>query len=346
MAIDTKSLTQLITEFRAYQAKDSITPENLGHILQRIVDLLSTAGTAETVEQLQTLLNALKTNGNVVTNVRQGSFDRNHIYAIMDFINLTTGESGQSSGLFIQQATTEHAGAMRAQQVTDLNTARNNINGKILPQLETHESAILAMQKALGIGDGSSVTNIVNTSQISCEVVNHQLHIKGASKLTAAGYVPYLFRLTRKRNHYHHRERNESNMNKKYCPQSKGWHLYGSCHTVTMERDTLLFSTNSKPYIHKVASDYSPKASTLVSVHTHKKGYKSIGWGRSTIILNNLENAKKPEKMRMIRLRYAVGFAKRMTPGKIQITPANLVSSLAEFSLVFDPNTQEWEFSK
>ena len=132
MAIDTKSLTQLITEFRAYQAKDSITPENLGHILQRIVDLLSTAGTAETVEQLQTLLNALKTNGNVVTNVRQGSFDRNHIYAIMDFINLTTGESGQSSGLFIQQATTEHAEAMRAQQVTDLKTARNNINGKIL----------------------------------------------------------------------------------------------------------------------------------------------------------------------------------------------------------------------
>ena len=36
MAIDTKSLTQLISDFRKLQAKDSITPESLGSILQRI----------------------------------------------------------------------------------------------------------------------------------------------------------------------------------------------------------------------------------------------------------------------------------------------------------------------
>ena len=35
MAIDTKSLSQLIAEFRKLQAKDSITPESLGYILQR-----------------------------------------------------------------------------------------------------------------------------------------------------------------------------------------------------------------------------------------------------------------------------------------------------------------------
>ncbi len=33
-----KSLTQIIIEFRALQAKDAITPESLGYILQRIVD--------------------------------------------------------------------------------------------------------------------------------------------------------------------------------------------------------------------------------------------------------------------------------------------------------------------
>ena len=47
MAIDTKSLSQLIAEFRKLQAKDSITPESLGYILQRIADLLATAGTSE-----------------------------------------------------------------------------------------------------------------------------------------------------------------------------------------------------------------------------------------------------------------------------------------------------------
>ena len=52
MAIDTKSLTQLITEFRAIQAKDAISPETVGYILQRIADLLATAGTSDTVTKL------------------------------------------------------------------------------------------------------------------------------------------------------------------------------------------------------------------------------------------------------------------------------------------------------
>lgn len=39
MAINTKPITQLITDFRALQAKDAITPESLGYILQRIADL-------------------------------------------------------------------------------------------------------------------------------------------------------------------------------------------------------------------------------------------------------------------------------------------------------------------
>lgn len=41
MAIDTKSITQLISEFRKLQTKDSITPESLGYILQRLADLLA-----------------------------------------------------------------------------------------------------------------------------------------------------------------------------------------------------------------------------------------------------------------------------------------------------------------
>ena len=39
----TKSLTQIITEFRALQTKDAVSPESLGYILQRIVDLLCCA---------------------------------------------------------------------------------------------------------------------------------------------------------------------------------------------------------------------------------------------------------------------------------------------------------------
>ena len=346
MAIDIKSLTQIITEFRALQAKDSITPESLGYILQRIADLLATAGTSEVVNEVNKLLTALKNAGTSLSDITQGQADRNHIYATKKTVNLSNGTVASSSGIFIQQATTERAGAMRAQQVTDLNTARNNINGKILPAIDTLEKTLAQLQGILGIGDGKTITNIINTAQISCDVANGNLHIKGASKLMNAGYVPYLFRLTRKRNQFHEKERNDSNRHKKYCPISKGWHLYGSCYAVKIERDTLLFSRNARAQLHRPSEDYSPQPQALVRVHTNSKGHKSIGWGRSTIVLNNLENAKNQKKMRMIRLRFAVGFAKKMTPGKSAITPANLVSSLAEFSLVFDPNTQQWSFSK
>ena len=346
MAIDIKSLTQLITEFRALQSKDAVSPESLGYILQRIADLLATAGTSETVAEITKLLNNFKNGGAALTAIRQGQADRNHIYATIDSTDYATGEQFQSNGLFIQQATTERAGAMRAQQVTDLNTARNNINGKILPAIETHEKAIALLQSILGLGDGTSVTNVINTAQISCDVVNGNLNVKGASKLVSAGYVPYLFRLTRKRNQYHEKQRTDADRHKKYCPIKKGWHLYGSCYAVSLQGDTLCFSTNSKSQLHKESDGYSSSPSALVHVHTNAKGYKSVAWGRSTIVLNNLENAKNPKKMRLVRLRFAVGFAKLMTPGKAAITPANLVSSLAEFSLVFDPNTEQWSFSK
>ncbi len=59
MAIDVKSITQLISEFRKLQTKDSITPESLGYILQRIADLLASAGTSETQAILGNWYNTL-----------------------------------------------------------------------------------------------------------------------------------------------------------------------------------------------------------------------------------------------------------------------------------------------
>lgn len=66
MAIDTKSLTQIITEFRALQTKDAVSPESLGYILQRIVDLLLTARTSETVANIQKLLDGFKAAGGCI----------------------------------------------------------------------------------------------------------------------------------------------------------------------------------------------------------------------------------------------------------------------------------------
>ena len=114
MAIDTKSLTDIITEFRALQSKDAVSPESLGYILQRIVDLLATAGTSETVSNITKLLDGFKAAGQAITALSQGQADRNHIYANKSTVNLATGAVSASSELFIQQATTERSSTLTA----------------------------------------------------------------------------------------------------------------------------------------------------------------------------------------------------------------------------------------
>ncbi len=84
MAIDTKSVSQLITDFRALKAKDSITPESLGYILQRLADLLATAGNSETIAKIQALLDGFRIAGYAITNIKQGAADRNNVNAVID----------------------------------------------------------------------------------------------------------------------------------------------------------------------------------------------------------------------------------------------------------------------
>ena len=175
MAIDTKSVTDLITEFRALQTKDTVSPESLGYILQRITDLLATAGTSETIAQIQKLLDGFKTAGQAITSIEQGKADRNNIYADKKTVNLSTGVISSSSEIFIQQATTERAGAMRAQQVIDLNAAKKSIS-----TLET-EVATLKQQSS------SSTAAAIQTFSVTAE--DGYLKVYDHEDLVKAGYV-------------------------------------------------------------------------------------------------------------------------------------------------------------
>lgn len=345
MAIDTKSLTQIISDFRKLQSKDSITPESLGSILQRIADLLATAGTSDTVEKIQKLLDGFKTAGYAISSIAQGQTDRNHVYADIRKVSLIDGSITSSSGIFIQQATTERAGAMRAQQVTDLNAARKNVT-ELQKQYSELEKILADMQKALGIGDGSSITNVINTSQFSIVIEDGRLLMYGIGKLTSAGYVPYLFRHTRKRNQFDDKLASaEDRASKKYCPSRKGWNLYGSCHTLKISGNVVMISTNEKFSFSKPAEEYTESPSAFVKTFTRKDGVPCFAWGRSVVSLRDA-NSKKPNQLRMIRLRFGIGFAKKINPGRTLITTANLVTSLAEFSLIFNPKTQKWTFGK
>lgn len=343
--IDTQSLTDIITEFRRITAKDAITPESLGAIMQRIADLLATAGTSETADVLMKWYNAMRAALHYISSLSQGGADRNHIYLSRTTVNPITGTSLLSSNAIqIQQATTERAGAMRAQQVIDLNAAKKGVTTLEKTTAELTDTLAQLLAK-LGLGDGNSISTVFNTAQISCQVIEGRLHILGAQQLVKAGYVPYLFRWTRKRNQFRDKYATaEERARKKYCPKSKGWHVYGSCHMITLRGQEVLFSTNSHYALHRPAEGYSPDPECLFSTHIDRNGDEFVGWGRSQVMLRDIKSQKKAH--RMLRFRFAIGFAKKILPGRIAITPANLVSSLAEFSLIYDPALKSWNLSK
>ena len=91
--INTSSLTAIITEFRRLQAKDSITPEALGSILQRIAELLATAGTSETQQALNNWYEAMNQAAPYISALVQANFDRNNVLLNPTLVDPIEGES-------------------------------------------------------------------------------------------------------------------------------------------------------------------------------------------------------------------------------------------------------------
>lgn len=126
--IDITNLTSLITAFRNETELGSISPETLGSLLQAIANLLSAASTDQEQIKLTNIYDNLLKMGNCLTNLAQGDADRNNVLADYAFFNPISGlHSAQSSQILIKQATTEQAGAMRAQQVIDLNATKKGV---------------------------------------------------------------------------------------------------------------------------------------------------------------------------------------------------------------------------
>lgn len=126
--IDISNLTSLITAFRQETEQGSISPDTLGALLQAIANQLQSATTDQEQSKLTNIYNNLLKMGNCLTNLAQGDTDRNNVLGDYTFYNVVSGiPSAQRGQVLIKQATTERAGAMRAQQVIDLNAAKKGV---------------------------------------------------------------------------------------------------------------------------------------------------------------------------------------------------------------------------
>lgn len=390
MAINTSTITQLISDFRALSQKDSISPESLGVLLQRLADLINTAASDADYQAIYDAFQKFVANIAAVPTalykLEQGSADRNDILMNITTSHLINGVTMTlKDALFIRQATTERAGAMRAQQVTDLNNTRTGLaalqktvatlsdlvaqlettvstNGELLNRvadeanycsegiadltenLQVTNDDLAATQKSVQ-DNSSTITSIkakTDCPRIAVDIVDGKLHVYNTSYYTKNGYYPFVFRFTSKRN----RCTLENYPDKKRGAKKKGWHVIGGLpNNVKFDSNgCVMFRTSPLEDWHMIENgviiSHSYEAKYVVGVKgTGEKMY--VPWGKKKVRVTSNHGTYL-----MRRFRFAIGFAKSFNNVFATITPAHLVSNLAEFSVIFDPCTKEFHLGK
>ena len=389
MAINTSTITQLISDFRALSQKDSVSPESLGVLLQKLADLINSAASDADYKAIYDAFQKLVANSAAVPTalykLEQGSADRNDILMNVTTSHLINGVTMVlKDSLFIRQATTERAGAMRAQQVSDLNNTRTGLaalqksftalsdvvanlgttvseNGSKLElvadeanycsegiadlaeNLQVTNDDLAATQKSVE-ENARGITSIkakTDCPRIAVEVVDGKLRVYNASYYTKNGYYPFVFRFTSKRN----RCTLENYPDRKRGAKNKGWHVIGGLpNDVKIDSNgCVMFRTSPLEDWHHLGNDlisHSYEAKYVVGAKgSDEKMY--IPWGKKKVRVSSNHGTYL-----MRRFRFAIGFAKSFNNVFATITPAHLVSNLAEFSVIFDPCTKEFHLGK
>lgn len=361
MALDTTSLNQLITDFRALSQKDSISPESLGSLLQRISDLLKGCSSDIEAKPLFALLNGIKAVPSALVSIAQGNDDRNNVLMTFVTSNLLNGTSVKTeNATFIRQATTERAGAMRAQHVAALNAATSGVQSLRTSVDSLSESVseitdnVGALEKSVNaslnaVSEMSGKVNKLSLPKIECRVVGNKVSVLNFQQYLSAGYVPYLFRCTVRRN----RLRIEKFKLDGYAEHAKGWNMFGGENVVRVSSGgELSFSSKDHSMWHNkdflAHGDYECNPLLLVDPHVQTQGsyegYIVVSWGKRNVKVRDQNDGG--DKGRLLRFRFAIGFGRKIKQTSETITPAGLASNLGFFSVVYDPFLNAWHFSR
>ena len=336
--IDTSSITALISAFRAEVAQNSISPEKVGGILQQIVDALSKAASNGDVADFLALQERLQALTTIYTSLTQGTSDRNHVYLTPTTYNVAKGEHyTNADSIRIQQATTERAGAMRAQQVIDLNAAKKDIT-ELKNNQKTTDEVIIEIEDNITLLN-NRLNEIQDIRTITVEVKSRFLTVQGAEPLLAQGRLPYLFRLTKKTNRKRYTDSTGKRIRKKNKPR-KGWHLMGDRNSLKIDSSTFEVSINTTIHGADREPSYSYHPMDFIKLSNDLNGHKQVTYGKRLISLWNEEK----EQERKVSLKYGIAFGYKRTGDGLPIDL--LCTNIAEFSIVYDPVDKSWSFSK
>ena len=382
MAINTTTISQLISDFRALSQKDSISPESLGILLQRLADLINTAAADIDFNAISNALNNVPT---ALVSMAQGSADRNDILMDVTSSNLVKGIRATTRNLvFIRQATTERAGAMRAQQVIDLNSTRSGLDS--LQKSHTELTSKVSSLENTVLNNGAQLARVAEVAAYCSEgiadiaenlqVTNDDLaaaqksveeNTKGITSIKAKTDCPRIavevvdgkLRII---NYNYYKENNyslfvfrftskrnrctlENYPNKKRGAKHKGWHVIGG-----LPNNVKL---DSKGFVMFRTSPLTDWGEDKEGVFSHSYEAKYAVGAKGTAEKIYVPWGKKKVKVTttrgtylMRRFRFAIGFGKAYDRNLVALSPAMLASNLAEFSVIFDPCTKEFHLGK
>ena len=389
MAINTSTITKLISDFRALSQKDSISPESLGVLLQRLADLINTAASDEDYKAIYDAFQKFVVNIAAVPTalykLEQGSADRNDILMNVTTSHLINGITMTlKDAVFIRQATTERAGAMRAQQVIDLNSTRTGLAS--LQKTVSSLSNVVAQLGTTVSANGELLTRVDEVANYCSEgiadltenlqVTNDDLaatqksvleNAKGITSIKAKTDCPriavdivdgklhvYNASYYTKNGYYPFVFRFTSKRNrctlenypdKKRGKKKKGWHVIGGL------PNNVKF--DSSGFVMFRTSPLEEWGALKDGVISHSYEAKYVVGVKGTAEKRYVPWGKKKVRVTsnhgtylMRRFRFAIGFAKQYERDLMGTSPAHLSSNLAEFSVIFDPCTKEFHLGK
>lgn len=389
MAINTSTITQLISDFRALSQKDSISPESLGVLLQKLADLINSAASDADYKAIYDAFQKLVANIAAVPTalykLEQGSADRNDILMNVTTSHLINGVTMVlKDSLFIRQATTERAGAMRAQQVSDLNNTRTGLaalqkshtelaskvsslettvstNGELLNRVD--EVANYCSEGIADLTENLQVTNddLAVTQKSVQDNSSTITSIKAktdcpriAVEIVDGKLHVYNTSYYTKNGYYPFVFRFTSKRNrctlenypdKKRGAKNKGWHVIGGL------PNNVKFDSNGCLMFRTSPLEEWGGDKDIVFSHSYEAKYVvgAKGTGENMYVPWGKKKVRVTSNhgtYLMRRFRFAIGFAKQYERDLMGITPAHLASNLAEFSVIFDPCTKEFHLGK
>ena len=266
--------------------------------------VIALSATKTDINALKSAVNVIKGAGALMDGVRQVISATDRIGFRIFGYNLATGEQeAEMQTVVLTGATTALAGLMTASHV------------KLLNQLK---------QAVLGNGGSTAQSRSFYNIGIEINQATGALYLRGAKTLVAAGYTPYLFRYTKKRN------RVDVGNVKRHGPVRKGWNVLGKADTVSIgDNEQVLIDASVIDRTYDGDQKYRHDARYFVKDVADKDGNRLASFGKIRIMVS--EKQGKLMVPRKVRLKYGIAFSSAKADNRKLLDKASLVTPIIPF---------------